>query len=143
MKLYSSWRFTRSASLLTTAVLLCLGAFLISWPASGSEVSTALTIADAPHAEQPANGNGNPIDENYLAVFAEEDEAGEKLPKNAAHLRTLFFVLFFGLALSWLVVSGWRRRRPEVCSLIGCWFHSMVHLRQRRAIATLSGVFRL
>ena len=144
MKLYSSsWRFTRCASLLTTGVLLLLGAFLLSWPASGSEVSTALTKADAPHAEQAANGYGHQIDGNYLAVFAAEDEAEDKLPKNAVLLRTLVIVLFFGLALGWIGVTGWLRRRPEVCSLIRCWFHSVVHLHQRRAVATLLGVFRL
>jgi hypothetical protein len=147
MKLYSSWRYTRCApllrTLLTTGVLLCLGAFLLSWPASGSEVSTAFSMANAPLAEQAANGYGHPIAGNYLAVLAEEDEAGEKLPKNAALLRALVFVLFFGLALGWLVGSGWRRRRPEGCSLIRCWFHSIVHLHQRRHIATLLEVFRL
>jgi hypothetical protein len=140
----SSWRFTRSASLLTTAVLLCLlGVFLFCWPASGSDVSAASTMAGAPHAAQAANGNGVPIDGNYLAVFADDDEAGDRLPKNAALLRALVFVLFFGLALRWLVVSGCRRRRPEVTSPIRCWFHSMVHLHQRRAVATLLGVFLL
>jgi hypothetical protein len=143
MRAFSSWRFGRSASLLTTGVLLCLGVFLLWWPASGSDVSTAFPIADAPHVEQSANGNGDPIDDNYLAVFANESEAGNKLPKNAALLRALVYVLFFGLALEWIMVSGWRRRRPEVCSLIRCWFHSMVHLHQRRAVATLLGVFRL
>jgi hypothetical protein len=127
----------------TTGVLLWLGAFLLSWSASGSEVSTAFPMADAPHAEQPANGSGYPIDGNYLAVYAEKDETGNKLPKNAALLRALAFVLFFGLALAWIVVSGWRRRRPEVCSLIRCWFHSVVRLHQRRFIATLLSVFLL
>jgi hypothetical protein len=147
MKLYSLWCYTRCAPLLrtilTTGVLLCLGAFLLSWPASGSEVSTAFSMANAPHAEQAANGYGVPIAGNYLAVLAEEDEAGEKLPKNAALLRALVFVLFFGLALGWQVVSGWRRRRPEGCSLIRCCFHSIVRLHQRRRIATLLGVFWL
>jgi hypothetical protein len=47
MRVYSSWRFTRSASLLRTTILLCLGVFLLSWPAGGSEVSTVLTAAEA------------------------------------------------------------------------------------------------
>jgi hypothetical protein len=143
MRVYSSWRFPGLASLLTTAVLLWVGAFLSCWPASGFEVSTAFPMADAPHAEQPANGNEYPIDGDYLAVFAEEDEAGNKLPKNAALLRSLALVLFIGLALGWIVISGWRRRRLEVCSLIRCWFHSIVHLHQRRLISTLLGVFLL
>ena|SRR5215208_6492226 len=143
MRVFSSWRFTRSASLLTTAVLLWLGALLLSWPGSGSEVSTAFSMADAPHAEQAANGYGHPIDGTYLVMFADDDEAAKKLPKNAALLRALVIVLFFGLALGWIVVSGWRRRRLEGCSMMGCLFHSVVHLHQRRAVATLLGVFLL
>jgi hypothetical protein len=143
MRVFSSWRFTRSASLLTTAVLLWLGAFLIWWPASGFEVSSASTMAGAPHTEQAADGYGHSIDANYLAVFGYEDEAGQELPKNAALLRALVIVLFFGLALGWIVVSGWRRRRLEGCSMMGCLFHSVVHLHQRRAVATLLGVFLL
>jgi Na+/H+-dicarboxylate symporter len=144
MRVFSSWRFTRCASPLTTAVLLWLGVFLLCWPSSGFEVSPAFTVAGAPHAEQAANGfSGHQIDGNYFAVFAAEDEAKDKLPRNATLLRTLVFVLFFGTALRWLGVSSWMRRRPEVCSPIRCWFHSMVHLHQRRAVATLLGVFRL
>jgi hypothetical protein len=143
MRVCSSRRFTGSALLLTISVLIWLGVFLFCWPASGSEVSAALTTAGAPHAEQAANGYGHPIDGNYFAVIAAEDEAGEKLPKNAVLLRTLVLVLFCGTALGWLGVSDWRHRRPEVCSPIRCWFHSIVHLHQRRAVATLLGVFRL
>ena len=144
MRVFSSWRFTRTASLLTIAGLLCFGVFLLSWPASGSDVSAAFTMAGAPLAEQAANGYGHSIDGNYLAVFAQEDAAGDKAPKNAALLRTLVFVLFLGLALGGLLMaSGWMRRRPEVYSLNRCWFHSMAHLHQRRAVATLLEVFLL
>jgi hypothetical protein len=144
VRLSSSWRFTRSKSFLTTTVLLCLGVFLLSWPAGGSEVSAALAGAGAPHAEQAANSDGNPLDGDPLDVFTAVGEDGDRLPKNAVLLRTLVFVHFFGLALGWLVVSGWMRRRPEACSPIRCWFHSMVHLHQQRGIATLFlGVFRL
>src|SRR3954470_19876432 len=121
MRIHSSWRFTRHASLLTAGGPLWLGAWLLSGPASGPEASPAVTMADAPHAEQAANGYGHSIDGNYPAVFAEEDEAGEMLPKNATLLRALVVVLF-GLALGWLVASGRMRRRPEVCSPIGCRF---------------------
>ena len=143
MRVNSSRRFTGSASLLTTAVLLCFGVFLLSWAASGSEVSAASTMGGTPHAEQAANGYGHQIDGTYLAVFAAEDEAGDKFPKNAALLRMLVLVLFFGPALGWLLASDWMRLRPRVCSPIKCWFHSMVHLHQRRAVATLLGVYRL
>jgi hypothetical protein len=137
MRLSSSWRFTRSSWLLRTTILLCLSVFLLSWSASGSEVSAALTVAEASFAEQSADQDGYPIDGTYLAVFAQEDEAGEQLPKNSVLLRTLVLVLFFGPVLWWLVVSGWMRCRREVCSPIRCWFHSMIHLHQRRGVATL------
>jgi hypothetical protein len=143
MRDYSSWRFTGSASLLTAAVLLWIGVFLLSWPASGAEVSSAFTMVDTPHAEQLAGGYERPIGGNYPAVFAEEDEAGQMLPKNATLLRALSFVLFFGLAFVRVGASGWKHRGPEVGSPIGCRFHSVVHLHQRRAVATLLGVFRL
>lgn len=143
MRLSCSWRFARCAPLLTTAVLICFGILLLCRAASGSEVSAAFSIAAAPLAEQAANGYGDPVDGDPLDVFAAEGEAGENLPKNAALLRTLVFVPFFGLTLGWLVVTCWRRRRPEVFSSIRCSFHSMVRLHQRRAVATLSGVFLL
>jgi hypothetical protein len=127
MRVFSSWQFAGSASLLTTAVVLCLGAFLLSWPASGSE--------------QVANGH--PINGQCLAILAEEDEVRDKLPKNAMLLRTLVLALFFGPVLGWLVASGWRGSRPEDTSLMRCSFHCMVHLHQRRVVATVLGVFRL
>jgi hypothetical protein len=144
MRVYSSWRFTRSSSLLRTTILLCLGVFLLSWSAGGSEASAVLTVAEAPFAEQAADEDGYPIDDYYLAEIAQESEAEEQLPKNAALLRSLVLVLFFGPVLWWLLAAlGWMRCRREVCSTIRCWFHSMVHLHQRRGVATLLGVFLL
>ena len=127
MRFFSSWRLAGSTSLLTTAVLVCLGAFFLSWPASGPE--------------QVANRHQ--IDGQYLAMLAEEDEGSDKLPKNAVLLRTLVLALFYGSALGWLVACGWRGSRPEDTSLSRCSFHSMARLHQRRAVASLLGVFRL
>jgi phosphate/sulfate permease len=141
MRVFSSWRFAGSVSLLSTAVLLWLGTFLLSWPASGSEFSAVLTIVGVPHAEQGANGH--PLDGKYPAMLAEEDEGSDQLPKNAMLLRTLVLVLFFGPALGWLLASCWRGSRPEDTSLMRCCFPSIIHLHQRRAVASLLGVFRL
>ena len=144
MRVYSSWRFTRSSSLLRTTILLCLGVFLLSWTAVGSEVSAALAVAEATFAEQPTNSDGYPIDDYYLAEVAQESEADDRLPKNSALLRNLVIVLFFWPVLWWLAATCWMRRRHEVCSPIWGWFHSMVHLHQRRGVATLFlGVFLL
>jgi hypothetical protein len=143
MRVLSSWRFAGPASLVTTAVLLCLGAFLLSHSASGSELSAVLTMVGTPHAEQGANGL--PIDGTYPAMFADGvDEGRDELPKNAMLLRTLVLALFSRPVLGWLLVaSGWRGRRPEDTSLMRCCFHHMVRLHQRRAVATLLGVFLL
>ena len=143
MRVFSSLRLAGSVWLLITAtLLLCLGAFFSSWPAIGSEISPVLTIVGVPHAEQVANGHQ--IDGQYPAMFAdEEDEGSGELAKNAKLLRTLVVVLFYGPALGWLVACGWRGSRSEDTSLMRCCFHSMVHLHQRRAVATLLGVFRL
>jgi hypothetical protein len=131
------------AALLSTAVLLCLGALLLSWPASESELSAVLTVVGAPHAEQVVNGH--PIDGQYPGMVAdEEDEGRDQLPKNAMLLlRTLVVVLFYGSALGWLLASAARGSRPEVTSPFRCCFHCMVRLHQRRGVATLLGVFRL
>jgi hypothetical protein len=142
MRVLSSWHFAGSASLVTTAILLCLGAFLLSHSESGSELSAVLSMMRVPHAEQVANGL--PIEGKYPVMFADEENEGSyKLPKNAMLLRTLVLVLFYESALGWLLVSGWRGSRPEDASPIRCCFHSMVHLHQRRAVATLLEVFRL
>jgi len=76
-------------------------------------------------------------------MLAEEDEVRDELPKNAMLLRMLVLVYFFGPVLGWLLASGWTRSSPEVTSVFRCCFHSMVHLHQRRTVATLLGVFRL
>jgi hypothetical protein len=112
MRVLSSWRLAGSASLVSAAILLCLGAILLYHSASGSEVSDVLTMVGAPHAEQMANGL--PIEGTYPAMFAdEEDEGRDGLPKNAMLLRTLVLALFYGSALGWLLLAcGWRGSRP-------------------------------
>jgi hypothetical protein len=143
VRVFSSWRYAGSASLLTTAILLCLGSYLLSWAENGSELSAALAIVGASRVEQVANGLL--IDGNYPAMFAnEEDEVSDELPKNAMLLSTLVLVLFYGPALGWLLLaSGWRGSRPGVTLLSRCCFLSIVHVHQRRAVATLLGVFLL
>jgi hypothetical protein len=142
MRIFGPWRFAGPASLVTAALFLCLGALLLSHFASGSEGSAVLTMVRAPDAEQVANGL--PIEGKYPAMFAdEEDEVRDGLPKNAVLLGTLVLALFYGPVLGWLLACGWMRSRPEVTPLSRCCFHSIVHVNQRRAVATLLGVFRL
>jgi hypothetical protein len=141
MRVFSSWRVAGSASLVTTAILLCFGAFLLSRLVSGSEDSAVLTVVGAPNAEQVANRL--PIEGKYPAVFAEEDEGRDGVPKNAVLLRTLVLALFYGPIVGWLGAPGQTRSRAEVTSPFRCCFQSMVLLHQRRSVATLLGVYRL
>jgi hypothetical protein len=106
-----------------------------------SEVPAVLNVMGAPHAEQAANGL--PVGGKYPAVFAEEAEGGDGLPKNDVLLRMLVLALFCGPVLGWLEAPGRTRAWAEVTSPFGCSFHSMVLPHQRRAVATLLGVFRL
>ena len=143
MRVFSSWWFAGSASLLKTAILVCLGTYLLSWAENGSELSAALAIVGTSRVEQAANGQQ--IDGQYPAMFTnEEDEVSDQLPKNAMLLRTLVLVLFYGPALGWLLLaSSWRGSRPAVTPLSRCSFLSIVHMHQRRAVATLLGLFLL
>jgi hypothetical protein len=127
--------------------IFCLG---ISLPFLATNATSTTEVPSAPAGkalgdsdQRSDNGYGYSLDGDYLAVFAEEDEAGGKHPKNTVLLGTLVLVFLLGLARGWLGVSGWMRRKPEACSSIGGYFHSVVHLHQRRGVATLSGVFRL
>jgi hypothetical protein len=90
-----------------------------------------------------ANGYGHATAGNFLAAFAEEPEAGDKLPRNATLLTTLLLVVFFGTVLGWLLVFGRTHHRCPVPSLIRCYFLSIGRRHQRRPVAALLGVFRL
>jgi hypothetical protein len=144
MRLFRLWQCARITSLVVTAGLLFLGVFLfLSWTAAESELSAALTMTDSSHAEHAAKGSGHPIGGNYLTGFADEEKAKDKLPANAVQLRALLLVVLLGMALWWLLGSGWTRTRLQVLSHIRCWLHSIACLRQRRPVAARLGVFRL
>jgi hypothetical protein len=119
------------------AFLVCLGGFLLPWPASGSEVPSALATANLPSLDLATNGNGHPLEETYLVAPAEEAEDGEKSPLNAELLTMLLLALSFGLSVGWLLTNA--QRQGALCSLAGV----------RSSFATICedlpflGVFRL
>jgi len=119
------------------ALLLCLGIFLLPLPASGSEVPSALAMANLPSLDLATNGNGHPQDVTYLVAPAEEAEDGEKSPLNAELLTMLLLALCFGLSVGWLLRNA--QRQGAFCSLAGV----------RSSFATICedlpflGVFRL
>jgi hypothetical protein len=136
-----SWRFAHPASLLTMAIVLCLGAFLFySATVPKSEASAVLTTAGATYAEQAANDYGRPIDGNYLAVSAEGGDLSDELPPNAALLTALVRVVFYGTVLGRLLAFARTRRSSEVSSLVGRRLHPIAWLHQRRTVAALLGV---
>jgi hypothetical protein len=81
---------------LVVAFLLCLGVFLQLSPATGSEVPSAVTMADLPSVELLANGKGYPLDETYLVAPVVEAEGSDKDPLNAELLTMLLLTAFFG-----------------------------------------------
>lgn len=116
MGLFKAWRFARGVSLVA-AVLLCLGVLLLSLPATGSEMPSALGMADSPHVDQGANGNGYPLDGTYYClVSAEEAEDAQEDPLNAELLTMLLLAASFGATLGWLLTNA-QRQGALLCSL--------------------------
>jgi hypothetical protein len=119
------------------AFLLCLGIFLLPLPASGSEVPSALAMANLPGLDLATDGNGHPLEETYLVAPAEETEDADKSPLKAELLTMLLLALCFGLSVGWLLRNA--QRQAAFCSLAGV----------RSSFATICedlpflGVFRL
>src|SRR5215210_850188 len=64
------FRYVSRGVSLVVAFLLCLGVFLLPLPATGSEVPSALAVANLPRFDLEANGNDHPLDESYLVAPA-------------------------------------------------------------------------
>ena len=109
------FRYVARFGSLVVAFLLCLGVFLLPLPASGSEVPSALAVANLPRLDVETNGNGHPLDGTYLVAPAEEAEDGEKSPLNAELLTMLLLTLCFGLSVGWLLRNA--QRQGALCSL--------------------------
>ena len=62
-------RYVARGGSLVVAFLLCLGVFLLPLPATGSEVPSALAMANLPRLDLATNGNGYPLDETYLVAL--------------------------------------------------------------------------
>ena len=110
-------RFVARFGSLGLALLLYLGIFLLPLPASGSEVPSALAMANSPGLHLATNGNPHPLDGTYLVAPAEEAEDGEKSPLNAELLTMLLLALCFGLSVGWLLRNA--QRQGAFCSLAG------------------------
>jgi hypothetical protein len=122
---------------LVVAFLMGLGVFLLPLRASGSEMPSALAMANSPRVDQETNGNGQLLDGTYLVALGEEAEDGEKSPLKAELLTMLLLTLCFGLSVRWLLRNA--QRQGALCSL------AAVHPSLASACEDLPflGVFRL
>jgi hypothetical protein len=62
------FRYVARGVSLVVAFLLCLGVFLLPLPATGSEVPSALAMANLPGLDLETNGNGHPLDGTYVVA---------------------------------------------------------------------------
>jgi hypothetical protein len=109
------FRYVARGVSLVVVFLLCLGVFLLSLPATGSEVPSSLAMANLPSVNQETNGNGHPLDETYLVAPAEEVKDAEKYPLNTELLTMLLLAVSFGATVGWLLRNA--QRQGALCSL--------------------------
>ena len=109
------FRYVARGVSLVVALLMCLGVFLLPLPATGSEVPSALAMANVPRLDLETSGNGQLLDRTYLVALGEEAEDGEKSPLKAELLTMLLLTLCFGLSVGWLLKNA--HRQGALCSL--------------------------
>jgi hypothetical protein len=100
---------------LVVAFLVYLGVFFLPLPATGSEVPSALAMANLPSLGQTTNGNGQLLDGTYLVALGDEAEDGEKSPLKSELLTMVLLTLYFGLSFGWLLKNA--HRQGALCSL--------------------------
>src|SRR5215217_5733198 len=122
---------------LVVGFLAYLGVFFLPLPATGSELPSALAMANLSRVDLETNGNGQLLDGTYLLAPAEEAEGGEKSPLKSELLTMLLLTLYFGLSVGWLLRNA--QRQGALCSL------AFVHPSFATTCEDLSslGVFRL
>lgn len=100
------FRYVARGVSFVAAFLLCLGVFLLPLPATGSEMPTALSMANLPLVDQESNGNGHPLNGTYVVAPGEEAEDAEKDPLNAELLTMLLLTVSFGATVGWLLTNA-------------------------------------
>jgi hypothetical protein len=109
------FRYVARGVSLVVALLMCLGVFLLPLRAAGSEVPSALAMANLPRFDLETNGNAPPLDGIYVVAFGEEVEETDKYPLNAELLTMLLLTASFGLSVGWLLRNA--QRQGALCSL--------------------------
>jgi hypothetical protein len=108
------FRYVARFGSLVVAFLVYLGVFFLPLPATGSEVPSALAMANLPRVDLETNGNGQLLDGTYLVALAEEAEDAEKDPLKSELLTMLLLTLCFGLSVGWLL--RYAQRQGALCS---------------------------
>ena len=87
------------------AIVMCFTGLVCSQRLeAGSQASTSLPAAHPPGGSHADDGSSSlPKKVGYLAVPAEEAEAGDEHPVNAKRLTALLFLVFMGSALGMLL----------------------------------------
>ena len=137
LKCEHRFRYVSRFGSLVVAFLVCLVVFLLPLRATGSEVPSALAMANLPSLGQTTNGNGQLLDGTYLVALGDEAEDGEKSPLKSELLTMLLLTLYFGLSFGSLLRNA--QRQGALCSL------AVVHSSFATTCEDLPslGVFRL
>jgi hypothetical protein len=109
------FRYVARRVSLVVAFLMCLGVFLLPLSATGSEVPSALAMANLARADLETNGKGQTLDGTYVVMPGEEAEDADKHPLNAELLTMLVLTISFGLSVGWLLRNA--QRQQALCSL--------------------------
>jgi hypothetical protein len=103
------FRYVARGGSLVVAFLVCLGVFFLPLPTTGSEVPSALAMANLSRLDLETNGNGHPLEGTYVAAPAEEAEGADKYPLNAELLTMLLLAFSFGVTVGWLLRNAQRQ----------------------------------
>jgi hypothetical protein len=109
------FRYVARGVSVVVAFLVCLGVLLLTLPATGSEVPSALATANLARLDLATNGNAPQLDGSYFVTPAEEAEDADKHPLNAELLTMLLLTICFGLSVGWLLRNA--QRQGSLCSL--------------------------
>ena len=109
------FRYVARGVSLVIAFMMCLGVFVVPLRVTGSDVPSALAMANLPLPDLETNENAPPLDGIYVVAIGEEAEDADKDPLNSKLLRMLLLTLCFGLSVGWLFRNT--QKQGALCSL--------------------------
>jgi hypothetical protein len=116
------FRYVARGVSLVVACLMCLGVFVVPLRVTGSEVPSALAMANLPLPDLETNENAPLLDGIYVVALGEEAEDGDKDPLNSKLLRMLLLTLCFGLSVRWLLRNAQKQGALCFLAFVGASF---------------------